>query len=85
MKTNLEPSNVSGSPYIYLTFFLTHHEFNGPHIVVSDAKEYEDDEGILVGMYPDDDYDNHDDHEIGKFPDLQSALLRVKELADEAR
>lgn len=83
MRTSLEPSNITGSPYIYLTFFLTEKLFNGPHIVVSDGRELDPGVGIIVGYYRHQrDYDHPREPLPEMFTTLQEALVRVKELAD---
>lgn len=83
MRTSFEPSNIVGSPYIYLTFFLTDKLFNGPHIVVSDGEELESKSSIVVGYYRHQrDYDHPREPLPESFQNLQAALVRMKELAD---
>lgn len=48
---SIEPSNVTGSPHLYLYIYLTPRLAEGPHILVSDAKEFQDGRGIAVGRY----------------------------------
>lgn len=45
-------SNVTGSPYKYLYIYLTSRMYEGPHIIISDAREFQDEPGICVGKYP---------------------------------
>lgn len=48
-----EASNVPGSPFRYVYVYLTPDGVEGPHVVVSDLREWEDRDGILVGGYAD--------------------------------
>ena len=60
LKPEQHPSNIARSPYDYLFIFLSDQEFDGPQIIVSDLRELEDTEGVVVGYlrhYEDD----HDD------------------------
>lgn len=49
----IEASNISGSPYRYVYLYLTRDRQDGPYVLVSDRREYEDEDGYLVGYYED--------------------------------
>lgn len=50
-RLSIEPSGIQGSPYDHLFIYLTEMEHEGRHLIVSDQRELDDQDGILVGMY----------------------------------
>lgn len=75
------PSNVSFSPYHYLFIYLTSRKHEGPHIIISDATEWQDEEGIMVGRF-----EHYEDSEAGEntktFKTIDEALKYAKELSN---
>lgn len=45
------PSNVTNSPESYIFLYTSRKKSEGPHLIVSDRQELEEEEGYLIGTY----------------------------------
>lgn len=76
---SVEPSNITGSPHKYLYIYLTSDLADGPHIIVSDAEEFQDNPGIAVGGF------EHYEGEEGNSVVVHTAeemIVKIQELMD---
>lgn len=78
---SIEHSNVTGSPYKYLYIYLTPRLADGPHIIVSDAKEFRNRPGICVGRY--DHYEFDARPEALVVTTAAQMIAKIQELMDE--
>lgn len=72
----VEASNVTGSPHDYLFLYLSDEGPDGPHIIVSDAREFGGKRGIAVGRV--EHYESGGDVQVFTSPD--KAIKRIAEL-----
>ena len=47
----VQPSPVSGSPYLHVELYVSEDGPEGPYVAVSEASEYEESEGMYLGAY----------------------------------
>jgi hypothetical protein len=76
----VEASAVSGSPYDYVHVFFSEEDLEGPHLTLSDLREYEERDGVIVGAY------RTYDEEVGgleDYPTVDAAVEAAERLAAE--
>jgi hypothetical protein len=52
LKSSVQPSGISGSPFQHVYVFLSDKEFEGEFILITPREEVEVEDGFLVAVYP---------------------------------